>query len=201
MDPVRIAIIGSFRRYYRDVLNAIAIFEAVGCAVSSPASSWLIDADAEFVRFASDPPDCDDVEIQFRALRNILKSDAVFVVCPDGYVGRTTCYEIGRIHDRGIPLFFSHPPCDLPIPVSANAVADASTVANVLRAANGVPIVDESDLSESVRLLRDSLQQKRDRLMLARIIMSRIQPKRANFSKLSSVPVVDRDMLIPSGRC
>jgi len=166
MDPVRIAIIGSFRKYYSEVVNAITIFESAGCVVSSPASSWLVDADAEFVRFASDPPDCDDVEIQFRALTNILKSDAVFVVCPSGYVGRTTCYEIGRIHDRGIPLFFSDPPLDLPIPVSANVVADASIIANALKATNGVPIVDESDISESVRSLRDSLQKKRDRFIL-----------------------------------
>jgi hypothetical protein len=179
--PVQVAIIGSFRKHYESVLEAISAFEAAGCDVSSPASSHLVDSTAEFVRFATDPPDCADVEIQFRALQRILRSDAVFVVCPGGYVGRTTCYEIGRVQDRGIPLFFSAAPLDLPIPVSVNVLADATTLAKALQMANGVPAIDESDLSVPVRSLRDSLQQKRDRLAISRVIGSHMKRSRASI--------------------
>jgi hypothetical protein len=153
----KIAIIGSFRKHYDEVLAVIDTFSSAGLEVSSPARSRLMDASVEFVRLASDPPDSADVEIQFKALQKILQSDAVFVVCPEGYVGRTTCYEIGRIHDRGIPLFFSSLPLDLPIPVPASSVGDALTVARTLLA-NGVGLIDTSDIPKPLRELCEALE-------------------------------------------
>jgi hypothetical protein len=154
---IRVAIIGSFRKHYSEILLAIEAFASAGCEVSSPASSWVLNADAEFVRLASDAAERADVEIEVETLDRILNSDVVFVVAPEGYVGRTTCYEIGRVHERGIRTFYSSTPLDLPVPVSASAVADPWTVAKAIEA-DGVPAIDEPDLDPSVRTVWSSLR-------------------------------------------
>ena len=46
----------------------------------------------------------------------------MFVVAPGGYVGRTTCYEIGRIIQENRPLYFSESPQDLPLYVPKSHV-------------------------------------------------------------------------------
>ncbi len=50
-------------------------------------------------------------------LDRILSSEAVYVFNPEGYVGRTTCYEIGFCYSRAKPIYFFARPKDLPIPV------------------------------------------------------------------------------------
>jgi hypothetical protein len=161
IPPSTVAIIGSFRKHYDRVLAAIDAFVSAGLTVSSPTRSYTLDAKAEFVRFATDPPGCADVEIQLRALQRILSSDVVFVVAPDGYVGRTTCYEIGRVHERKIPIFYSSMPLDLPIPVSANAVADAAAVAKAIQSGRR-PVIDQSDVPTAVRTLWEVIQSARE---------------------------------------
>lgn len=44
------------------------------------------------------------------------------MVAPGGYVGVTTCYELGRAHGRRIPTYFSDVPRDLPIEVPPGSV-------------------------------------------------------------------------------
>ncbi len=121
---VRASIIGSFRKYYREVLAAIDVFHSAGIGMLSPEGTEVIDPSDEFVRFVSDPQESTDAQIQALAVWRILSSDFVYVVCPTGYLGRTTCYEIGLIHLAGIPVYFSAPPLDLPVLLTEEAVID-----------------------------------------------------------------------------
>ena len=50
-------------------------------------------------------------------LDKIVAADAVYVYNPKGYVGRTTCYEIGFCFSKRKPIYFYDHPFDLPIPV------------------------------------------------------------------------------------
>ncbi len=50
-------------------------------------------------------------------LEKILNADVVYVCNPRGYVGRTTCYEIGFCYSRNKPLYFLCSPKALPMPV------------------------------------------------------------------------------------
>jgi hypothetical protein len=61
-------------------------------------------------------------ETQSRTLGRIIAADLTFVTAPNGYIGRTTCYEIGRLVQARRPLFFSERPKDLPIQVDATFV-------------------------------------------------------------------------------
>lgn len=127
-----LAIIGSFRRHYAEVLQAVGEARRLGWTVRSPLGGSVLDPGAEFVRFDSDRPDYDDPQVQSVALHRILGADLVFVVAPDGYVGRTTCYEIGRIVQADVPLYFSQMPRDLPIYVPPDGVAALSDLSSAV---------------------------------------------------------------------
>src|SRR4051794_37329956 len=116
--PHKIALIGSFREAnYPTVRTCIELFVSAGLEIVSPAGTPIISG-VEFVRFATDPVNLSDAEIQTVTLERIFSADAVYVVTGSkGYVGRTTCYEIGRIVQRTQPIYFSEVPDDLPIQV------------------------------------------------------------------------------------
>jgi hypothetical protein len=122
MVAVSVSIIGSFRQYYAQATLAVEEFESLGIHVRSPVVSRIVNPGDEFARFETDPPQSSDQLIQAMTLDRILGSDLVYVVAPGGYVGRTTCYELGRVHERSIPVYFSAPPRDLPIEVPPGSV-------------------------------------------------------------------------------
>jgi ADP-ribose pyrophosphatase YjhB (NUDIX family) len=108
-----VSLIGSFRRHYDEVRNAAKIFADAGMTVKSPAMSRVLDADREFVRFESDPPLVSDRDIQAATLEKIFSSDFVYVVNPDGYVGPATAWELGRIQERGMAVYYAQAPREL----------------------------------------------------------------------------------------
>ncbi|ESX29494.1 MULTISPECIES: hypothetical protein [unclassified Mesorhizobium] len=112
----KLAVIGSFRRpNYPKVRSTIEVFRLAGLDVTSPSGSEIIGGE-EFVRFESDPLDQSDAQIQTETLERIFSADAVYVITgPNGYVGKTTCYEIGRVIQRRQPVFFDDFPDDLPV--------------------------------------------------------------------------------------
>lgn len=114
-----VAIIGSFQSYYNDILNVIKYFVDSGLYVLSPKESFICDKKKGFVFFDSDPPNYTPEEIQMITLNKIINADFVYVYNRDGYVGKTTCYEIGFCFSKKKPLFFYEIPDDLPIPIHA----------------------------------------------------------------------------------
>lgn len=124
-----VALIGSFRQHYREVRESAAIFTAAGMTVNSPPMSQIIDGDREFVRFQSDPPQASDRDIQAATLKKIFSSDLVYVVDPGGYIGRATAYELGRIHERGMAVYYAEPPKDLSVEIPDGTVLTAHDLA------------------------------------------------------------------------
>jgi hypothetical protein len=129
-----VAIIGSFRQYYQLAVTAALQFESASISVSTPPVSQIVDPEADFVRFETDAPDSEDHEIQSETLERIFESDVVYVIAPSGYIGRTTSYELGRVHERGIPVFYSEAPRDLPIPIADESVKSVEELTDWLRA-------------------------------------------------------------------
>lgn len=125
----KIALIGSFKQHYNLVLEAFNTFQIAGLEILSPKGTAILEHGIPFVRFTSDPRDLDDAMIQTLTLQRILNADLTYVVCPNGYVGRTTCYEIGRLIQAVHPLYFSSIPQDLPIRIPASHILSASELA------------------------------------------------------------------------
>ena len=114
-----VSIIGSFRKeeHYRTIQKAVKYFKTAGLIVLSPKGSKICASIDDFVIFESDESALSPSEIQMITLDKIIHSNAVYVCNVDGYLGRTTCYEIGFCLSRGVPLYFYSIPVDLPIPV------------------------------------------------------------------------------------
>ncbi|WP_306434510.1 NUDIX domain-containing protein [Actinomadura roseirufa] len=123
------SLVGSFRQHYPQVLAAAQVFTESGIAVRSPPISRITNHGDEFVRFVSDPPLSSDHAIQAMTLEKIFTSDFVYVVNPDGYIGPTTAYELGRIHERGLAVFYAEPPKDFPIHVPEGTIVSARDLA------------------------------------------------------------------------
>lgn len=155
---VTCSIIGSFRKHYSQVLGHMADFHSAGIAVLSPKDAAITNPEAEFVRFDSDDSEHSEADIQLIALHRILRSTFVYVANPGGYVGRTTCYEIGRILERSLPIFFSEAPLDLPIPVSREQVITSATLAQGIYTTGRIPNTTHDDLPTWTRTLITMLQ-------------------------------------------
>lgn len=113
-----VAIIGSFQKYYQEICEVISLFKENGLIISSPSGAEITDKIDDFVIFKSDCAEYSPVEIQMITLEKILKADAIYVYNPNGYIGRTTSYEIGFCFSKKKPLYFYKPPQDLPIPIN-----------------------------------------------------------------------------------
>lgn len=120
-----VALIGSFRQHFAEVRRAAEVFAAAGFTVRTPPLVPLRDVDREFVRFETDPHLSLDHHIQDITFDKIFSSDFVYVVNPDGYLGRTTSYELGRILERGMAVYYAEPPKDLPIEIAEGTVLSA----------------------------------------------------------------------------
>lgn len=123
---MKISIIGSFRKYYEEIKRIIVLLKKNGFDVLSPRVSEITHSVEDFVIFASDDSKLTPPEIQTDTLNRILKSDIVYVYDPEGYIGRTTCYEIGVIRTTTIPLLFLERPKDLPILVQNYEIMNPS---------------------------------------------------------------------------
>ena len=110
--PITTSLIGSFRKHFGAIRAVMAQFEQAGIHVLSPKPSDVIDPRVEFVILASDNPMHTEEEIELIALHRILRSSFVYTYNPNGYIGRTTCYEIGRLVERKVPVFFQEKPHD-----------------------------------------------------------------------------------------
>lgn len=133
MTVTSVAVIGSFRKYNSEIQAVCDEFRGAGLIVTSPQDATVLEPGIPFVRFRKDDADWSDQEIQALALHRIMRADLVYVVAPQGYVGRTTCYEIGRIVQRGRPVYFSAPPNDLPIHVPEESVVPPDTLIAAIR--------------------------------------------------------------------
>jgi hypothetical protein len=137
MTRVSVSILGSFRKHYNQIVSAAREFEANGVTVNSPALSRIVNPGEPYARLASDPPSSSDHIIQEATFSRIFASDFVYIVTPGGYIGRTTSWELGRIQERGIPIFFSEPVKDLPLVIPPDTVLRPSDLAQRLLTRRG----------------------------------------------------------------
>ncbi|WP_353068005.1 NUDIX hydrolase [Amycolatopsis sp. DG1A-15b] len=128
-----VAIIGSFRQHLGEVREAARVFVEAGFTVKSPPMDRVRDGNRGHIVFTSDPIDATDHQIQTETFYKIFSSDFVYVVNPGGYIGRTTSYELGQIHQRGMAVYYAEPPLDLPIDVPADTVVSAQGLVGAIR--------------------------------------------------------------------
>jgi len=148
-------VIGSFRKYYDEVLEAIRMFETSGHAILSPKYSRIIRDESGFVILASDDNEFTHIDIQTMVFHRAFRSDFVYVWDPAGYVGQTTCYEIGRLIERNIPLYYKERPIDVPIYVPEGSVISISDLIEHIASNGRLPPYERERNAMTRELLED----------------------------------------------
>lgn len=154
-----VAIIGSFRKkgHFEYIQKMCEAFQKIGLSVTSPKKADIIKPDISFVRLNTDPEKLSDEMVQTIALHRILRASFVYVSCIDGYIGKTTAYEIGRVIQSRTPIYFSQRPDDLPIYVPDHHVITLDAIIDLLKRASFVPRPLYSDLKISQAMLETEL--------------------------------------------
>lgn len=153
-------IIGSFRKYYEQVIEVIEMFQSNGDIILSPKYSNIIRNAEGFVILASDKPEFTHIDIQAMVFHRAFRSDFVYVWNPDGYVGKTTCYEIGRLIERKIPLYYKEHPVDVPIYVPSGSVIAVEDFIEYINLHNALPPFEEEQNLLTKELLDDLANNK-----------------------------------------
>jgi ABC-type uncharacterized transport system substrate-binding protein len=72
----------------------------------------------------------------FGCLEKIDKADVVYVVNPDGYVGKSVSIDIGYAYARNKPIYAMHPIDDPPVMSLVNSVLSFKELVNILKHGN-----------------------------------------------------------------
>lgn len=146
---MKITIIGSFRKYYDDICELIKYFGRNGIEVLSPKKSFIVDNIEGFVILNSDSRQQQPFMIQEHVFDNIKKSNLIYVWNPEGYLGNSTCYEIGKIVEMGKPILFKEMPKDLPIKVENGKIRSADQIVELLNS-NVVGVINDEESRDNI---------------------------------------------------
>jgi hypothetical protein len=111
---LKATVSGSFHRHMLAIETAVAELWASGVEVLSPANPRVVDFKGEFLFVASDKLRSIKL-VQDRHFEAIGHSDFLWLVCPDGYTGASSCLEIGYARCAGVPVFSGRPPLDITV--------------------------------------------------------------------------------------
>lgn len=98
-------IIGSFRKHINLVNYIVNLFKKNQIEVLSPETCNVINPDDNFVLFDYDPPILNEGEIQTIVLKKMHIVDFVYLINPEGYLGKSAAFEIGYAFANNLKVF------------------------------------------------------------------------------------------------
>lgn len=101
---------GSFNKHLDRIRKRILEFQQEGIEVLSPELSSSVSCEDDFVRLDTDRGT--PGEIESKHLGAITRSDFLYVVNPEGYIGKSVALEIGFALSRNIPVYAMEKPKD-----------------------------------------------------------------------------------------
>jgi hypothetical protein len=104
-----VTISGSFRKHLNNIVSIKNILTNSGVTVLSPRFVDPKNPKEEFIIFTGEEGSL-PLELERYHLNCINKSDALIVVCPEGYVGASALMEIGYAHSLGKRIIFTEEP-------------------------------------------------------------------------------------------
>jgi len=107
---VSATISGSFNKYLDQIQQKILEFEREGIEVLSPKLSTPSSRKGGFLILKSD--EGTPQEIEWKHLDAISQSDFLYVVNPEGYIGKSVALEIGYALSKNVPIYSLEKPKD-----------------------------------------------------------------------------------------
>jgi hypothetical protein len=128
-----VTVSGSFRRHLSAVQRAVGELREHGVVVLSPADPRAAGSFGDFLFVRSDARRSIK-GVQNRHLEAIGRSDYLWLVCPDGYVGQSAAMEVGFAVAAGVPVYSDGVPTDWTL---RQYVTPTGTLAAALNAVRG----------------------------------------------------------------
>lgn len=112
----RCVLHGSFQKHFAEIKKVHELFRANGIEVLAPALSEIKSIDNGFALLASDrEQDPRMIELLYlNHLKRLGENGFSYFVNPQGYIGKSTSYELGIAHASNVRSFFLEQPSDHP---------------------------------------------------------------------------------------
>jgi ADP-ribose pyrophosphatase YjhB (NUDIX family) len=121
---IRCVLHGSFGKHFSEIQSVARLFTAAGIEVLAPKQSELVAGTDGFALFEDEQgQDPRLVELQYlHSLQQLGPDGFSYFVNPEGYIGKSTSYELGIAQLTNVRCFFMHTPVDHPAYIASNAV-------------------------------------------------------------------------------
>jgi hypothetical protein len=130
---LKAVVSGSFHHHMAAITSAVHELASLSVRVLSPADPRVVAAKGEFLFVASDHVRSVRL-VQDRHLDCIGAADFLWLVCPDGYVGKSASMEIGYAAGAGVPILATRAPGDLTLREYVTIVRSFSDAIDLIRA-------------------------------------------------------------------
>lgn len=145
---IRVTVSGSFNRHWGAIKSAIDAFTAAKFEVVSPEDREPERTEDGFVYLKGESGRPEDIER--RHLAAIARSDALYVVSSEGYVGPSVALEIGYALAVGIPVWSS----ELMSEVPHRGLVQVASAAKVIAELQGGRYLENDLASDKIRDLQ-----------------------------------------------
>lgn len=99
---------GSFNRFFPEVQETVGSMIGLGITVLSPRITKHVNIHSGFVMLEGDKGS--PGQIEKRHLHAISKSDFLYIVNPEGYIGESVALEVGYALSKGVPVYALNKP-------------------------------------------------------------------------------------------
>lgn len=132
---MKCTISGSFRRFFKEIIETKATFEKAGIQVLFPVGNEIVSHKGEFAILDSDKKiskNLNPKELEDERLRLLAKGDFLYLYNPAGYVGNSVLLELGFAVALGKPIYALEPVGDALIGAYISEVITPSDLAERL---------------------------------------------------------------------
>lgn len=142
MEKIKCIIHGSFSKHFGEISEASQLFRAAGIDVLAPKQGELVDKNNGFGLFEDEiGQDPRLVELLYlHNLKSLGREGFSYFVVPNGYIGKSSSYELGIAQLTNTRTFFSHKLTDHPAYINKNSIWSAKRLADYISANNSLPI-------------------------------------------------------------
>lgn len=124
MGKLQCVLHGSFNKHFKEIQNAYKIFTDAGVEVIAPKAIELVGSKDGFVLFEGETnKDPRFIELEYlHKIKQIGNQGFSYFVNQNGYIGKTTSYELAVAQLINVPCFYSSLPKDHPVYISKSLV-------------------------------------------------------------------------------
>jgi ADP-ribose pyrophosphatase YjhB (NUDIX family) len=163
----RCVIHGSFQKHFDEITRVHRIFAEAGIEVLAPELSDIIAIENGFATLESDVTK-DPRMTELLYLHNLKRLGAngfSYFIDPEGYIGKSTSYELGIAQISNVRCFFMAPPADHPAYLHSNSIWQPKLLAEYITEHGRLP-------SPTIQPDEDAIQKLWEDLMVPGSVVS-----------------------------